>query len=40
MLKNSKFSIYPKKQLQDIGKQYLIRATQLGYNPNGTDINL
>ena len=39
MLKNPKFSIYPKKQLQDIGKQYLIRATQLGYNPNGTDTN-
>lgn len=40
MLKNSKFSIYPKKQLEQIAKQYLIRATQLGYNPNGTDISL
>jgi hypothetical protein len=40
MMKNSKFSIYPKKQLEQIAKQYLIRATQLGFNPNGTDISI
>jgi hypothetical protein len=40
MMKNNKFSIYPKKQLEQIAKQYLIRATQLGFNPNGTDINI
>lgn len=40
MLKNDKFSIYPKQKLQLIAKQYLIRATQLGFNPNGTNINL
>jgi|694.fasta_scaffold61579_4 hypothetical protein len=39
MAKNDKFSIYPKAKLQDISKQYLIRATQLGFNPNGTNIN-
>jgi hypothetical protein len=40
MMRNTKFSIYPKKQLENIARQYLIRATQLGYNPNGTDINI
>jgi len=40
MINNSKFSIYPKKQLELIAKQYLIRATQLGYNPNGTNITI
>jgi hypothetical protein len=40
MMKNTKFSIYPKRQLEQIAKQYLIRATQLGYNPNGTDIRI
>jgi predicted ATP-dependent endonuclease of OLD family len=40
MIKNRKFSIYPKRQLEQIAKQYLIRATQLGYNPNGTDTNI
>jgi hypothetical protein len=40
MIKNSKFSIYPKKQLEKIAQQYLIRATQLGHNPNGTDISI
>jgi len=40
MMKNSKFSIYPKRQLEKIAQQYLIRATQLGYNPNGTDISI
>lgn len=40
MIKNNKFSIYPKQKLQEVSKQYLIRATQLGFNPNGTDISL
>jgi hypothetical protein len=40
MMKNSKYSIYPKKQLHNIAQQYLIRATQLGFNPNGTDISI
>ena len=40
MIKNPRFSIYPKKQMKDIAQQYLIRATQLGYNPNGTDTNI
>jgi hypothetical protein len=40
MIKNTKYSIYPKRQLEQIAKQYLIRATQLGFNPNGTDINI
>jgi hypothetical protein len=40
MIKNTKYSIYPKRQLESIAKQYLIRATQLGFNPNGTDINI
>lgn len=40
MMKNSNFSSYPKKQLELICKQYLIRATQLGYNPNGTNVNI
>jgi hypothetical protein len=39
MIKNNKFSIYPKAKLQDISKQYLVRATQLGFNPNGTNIS-
>jgi len=39
MIKNTKFSIYPKSKLQEISKQYLIRATQLGFNPNGTDVS-
>ena len=40
MIKNPKFSIYPKRQLNQVQKQYLIRATQLGHNPNGTNINI
>jgi hypothetical protein len=40
MMKNTKFSIYPKQKLQEIARQYLIRATQLGFNPNGTNISL
>jgi DNA-binding transcriptional MerR regulator len=40
MLKNTKFSVYPKQKLQQLSKQYLIRATQLGHNPNGNDINI
>ncbi len=40
MIKNTKFSIYPKKQLEQIATQYLIRATQLGFNPNGINISL
>ena len=40
MIKNPKFSIYPKRQLHQVQKQYLIRATQLGHNPNGTNINI
>jgi len=40
MIKNPKFSIYPKRQLQQVQKQYLIRATQLGHNPNGRNINI
>lgn len=40
MIKNPKFSIYPQRQLKQIAKQYLIRATQLGHNPNGTDTNI
>jgi hypothetical protein len=39
MMKNTKFSIYPKQKLQQISKQYLIRATQLGFNPNGTNTD-
>ena len=39
MMNNTKFSIYPKQKLQQVAKQYLIRATQLGFNPNGTNIN-